>query len=75
MYVIKHKVQIIPSIKIINRINIWEVHQHKTRRKNFIDIPTYRMSGTQSRFPAMVWKLPVFNHLPGTPWTKGVLPG
>lgn len=51
MYVIKHKVQIIPSLKIINRINIWEVHrQHKTRRKNFIDNPRYRLSGLRAVF-------------------------
>lgn len=37
-----------------------KVHQHNSRRKNFIVIPRYGLTGTQRCFPAMAQKL--FNH-------------
>jgi hypothetical protein len=39
-----------------------EVHEHNTRIRGNIDIPRYRLSGTQSRFPALAWKL--YNRIP-----------
>lgn len=39
-----------------------KVHQQNTRKKNFIDIPRNRLSGTLCLFPELAWKL--FNHPP-----------